>query len=322
MKIVILDGYTLNPGDLSWAGFEALGDVCVYDRTAPEDAAARIGDAPCVITNKVIITPEIMDACPNLRYIGVLATGYNVVDVAQADARGIIVTNIPAYSTPSVAQMTIALLLEACMQVGAHSRSVHAGDWSRCPDFSYRTHPLIELAGKTMGVVGFGSIGRASARIAQALGMRILVYTRTQRPEQLEGDMRFASLDELLAQSDVVSLHCPLTDATHHLICEKTLAQMKRGAILINTGRGPLVDDEAAARALHDGTLYAYAADVLSTEPPRGGSPLLHAPNCILTPHIAWAALESRTRLMDTAVENLRAFLAGTPQNAVAGLKK
>ena len=319
MNIVILDGYTLNPGDLSWDGFKALGDITDYDRTAPEDTVSRIGDAPCVITYKVLITKEVMDACPNLRYIGVLATGYNVVDVAEADRRGIIVTNIPAYSTPSVAQMTMALLLEVCMRVGVHSQSVHDGEWGNCPDFSYWKHPLIELSGKTMGIVGFGSIGQATARIAQALGMHVLIYTRTQRPELLYGDMRFAALDELLTQSDVLSLHCPLTDATHHLINERTLSQMKRSAILINTGRGPLVDDIAVARALREGTLYAYAADVLTVEPPRGGSPLLGAPNCILTPHIAWAPLESRTRLMNTAVANLRTFLDGAPQNVVAG---
>lgn len=320
MKIVILDGHVLNPGDLSWDGFRALGEVTVYERTAPEEAVARIGDAPYVITNKVLITREVMDACPTLRYVGVLATGYNVVDIAEANRRGIVVTNIPAYSTPSVAQMAIALLLEVCLHVGAHSQSVHAGDWTACRDFSYWHYPLIELSGKTMGIIGFGSTGQATARVAQALGMRILVHTRTQHPELLTGDMRFATLEELLSQSDVVSLHCPLTDATQHLICEKTLARIKRGAIVINTGRGPLVDDGAVRRALEDGTLSAYAADVLTVEPPREGNPLLGAPNCILTPHIAWAPLESRTRLMNTAVSNLRAYLEGTPQNVVAGL--
>lgn len=320
MKIVILDGHVLNPGDLSWDGFRALGEVTVHERTAPGDTVARIGDAPCVITNKVLITREVMDACPNLRYVGVLATGYNVVDIEEANRRGIIVTNIPAYSTPSVAQMAIALLLEVCLHVGAHSQSVHAGDWTACRDFSYWHYPLIELSGKTMGIIGFGSTGQATARVAQALGMRILVHTRTQRPELLTGDMRFAALDELLAQSDVVSLHCPLTAATQHLICEKTLTRIRRGAIVINTGRGPLVDDAAVRRALEDGTLSAYAADVLTVEPPREGNPLLGAPNCILTPHIAWAPLESRTRLMNTAVSNLRAYLEGVPRNVVAGL--
>lgn len=320
MKIVILDGHVLNPGDLSWDGFHALGDVTVYERTAPEETVARIGEAPCIITNKVLITREVMEACPDLRYVGVLATGYNVVDIAEANRRGIIVTNIPAYSTPSVAQMAIALLLEVCLHVGAHSDSVHAGDWSACADFAYWQYPLIELAGKTLGVIGFGSTGQATARVAQALGMRILVHTRTQRPEQLAQGMRFAVLDELLTQSDVISLHCPLTDATHRLIRAETLAQIKRGAILINTGRGPLVDDAAVAAALKDGTLYAYASDVLTAEPPAADNPLLHAPRCILTPHIAWAPLESRTRLMNTAVANLRAFLEGHPQNAVAGL--
>lgn len=320
MKIVILDGHVLNPGDLSWDGFRALGEITVYERTAPEESVARIGDAPYVITNKVLITREVMDACPTLRYVGVLATGYNVVDIAEANRRGIVVTNIPAYSTPSVAQMAIALLLEVCLHVGAHSQSVHAGDWTACRDFSYWHYPLIELSGKTMGIIGFGSTGQATARVAQALGMRILVHTRTQHPELLTGDMRFATLEELLSQSDVVSLHCPLTDATQHLICEKSLAHIKRGAIVINTGRGPLVDDGAVRRALEDGTLSAYAADVLTVEPPREGNPLLGAPNCILTPHIAWAPLESRTRLMNTAVSNLRAYLEGTPQNVVAGL--
>lgn len=322
MKIVILDGHVLNPGDLSWDGFHALGDVTVYERTAPEETVARIGEASCILTNKVLITREVMEACLNLRYVGILATGYNVVDIAEANRRGIIVTNIPAYSTPSVAQMAIALLLEVCLHVGAHSDSVHAGDWSACADFAYWRYPLIELAGKTLGVIGFGSTGQATARVAQALGMRILVHTRTQRPEQLAQGMRFAALDELLAQSDVISLHCPLTDATHRLIRAETLAQIKHGAILINTGRGPLVDDAAVAAALEDGTLYAYASDVLTAEPPATDNPLLHAPRCILTPHIAWAPLESRTRLMNTAVANLHAFLEGHPQNAVAGLSR
>ena len=319
MKIVILDGQVLNPGDLSWDAFHALGDVTLYERTAPEETAARIGDAPCVITNKVLITREVMDACPQLRYVGVLATGYNVVDIAAASEKNIAVTNIPAYSTPSVAQMAIALLLEVCLHVGAHDHSVHAGDWTRCSDFSYWHYPLIELDGKTMGIVGFGHTGQATARVARALGMRVLVSTRTQRPEALEEGMRFAAMDELLAQSDVVSLHCPLTDETLHLIDARALLQMKPGAILLNTGRGPLVDDAAVASALDRGALYAYAADVLTAEPPAADNPLLRAPRCILTPHIAWAPLESRARLMQTAGENLRAFLNGQPQNVVSG---
>ena len=315
MKIVILDAYAANPGDLSWDEFAALGDLTVYDRTAQEDAAARIGDAEVVFINKVRLTDEIFAACPNLKLVSILATGYNIVDLAAAKRRGITVCNVPGYSTRAVVQMTFALLLEICQQVGLHSGAVHTGRWQTCPDFFFWDRPLIELDGKTMGIVGYGAIGSAVGTVAQALGMKLLVTARHEKPVP-EG-ARFVSLPELLAQSDVVSLHCPQTAENARMINAGALAQMKDGAILLNTARGGLLDEQAVADALRSGKLLAAGMDVVSAEPIRADNPLLTAPNCFLTPHIAWAPLETRRRLQAISAENLRAFLAGKPQNVV-----
>lgn len=315
MKIVILDAYAANPGDLSWDEFAALGDLTVYDRTAQEDAAARIGDAEVVFINKVRLTDDIFAACPNLKLVSILATGYNIVDLAAAKRRGITVCNVPGYSTRAVVQMTFALLLEICQQVGLHSGAVHTGRWQTCPDFCFWDRPLIELDGKTMGIVGYGAIGSAVGTVAQALGMKLLVTARHEKPVP-EG-ARFVSLPELLAQSDVVSLHCPQTAENARMIDAGALAQMKDGAILINTARGGLLDEQAVADALRSGKLLAAGMDVVSAEPIRADNPLLTAPNCFLTPHIAWAPLETRRRLQTISAENLRAFLAGKPQNVV-----
>ena len=315
MKIVILDAYAANPGDLSWDEFAALGELTVYDRTAQEDAAARIGDAEVVFINKVRLTDDIFAACPNLKLVSILATGYNIVDLAAAKRRGITVCNVPGYSTRAVVQMTFALLLEICQQVGLHSGAVHTGRWQTCPDFCFWDRPLIELDGKTMGIVGYGAIGSAVGTVAQALGMKLLVTARHEKPVP-EG-ARFVSLPELLAQSDVVSLHCPQTAENARMIDAGALAQMKDGAILLNTARGGLLDEQAVADALRSGKLLAAGMDVVSAEPIRADNPLLTAPHCFLTPHIAWAPLETRRRLQAISAENLRAFLEGKPQNVV-----
>lgn len=315
MKIVILDAYAANPGDLSWDEFAALGELTVYDRTAQEYAAARIGDAEVVFINKVRLTDDIFAACPNLKLVSILATGYNIVDLAAAKRRGITVCNVPGYSTRAVVQMTFALLLEICQQVGLHSGAVHTGRWQTCPDFCFWDRPLIELDGKAIGIVGYGAIGSAVGTVAQALGMKLLVTARHEKPVP-EG-ARFVSLPELLAQSDVVSLHCPQTAENARMIDAGALAQMKDGAILINTARGGLLDEQAVADALRSGKLLAAGMDVVSAEPIRADNPLLTAPNCFLTPHIAWAPLETRRRLQAISAENLRAFLAGKPQNVV-----
>ena len=317
MKIVVLDGHTLNPGDLSWAGLEELGELTVYDRTPAEKIRERIGAAAAVYTNKTPLTRETLRWTPAVKFIGVLATGYNVVDIAAAKELGITVTNIPTYGTAAVAQMAIALLLEVCHHVGAHSEAVARGDWAASPDFCFWNYPLLELAGKTMGIIGFGKIGRATAAIAQALGMRILAFDDYRDPS-LEGPtLKYVSLAELLAQSDVISLHCPLFESTKGLINRNTIAKMKPGVILINTSRGGLVVEEDLAEALNSGRIFAAAVDVVATEPIRPDNPLLAAKNCLITPHIAWAPRESRTRLMDIAVDNLRAFLAGQPVHVV-----
>ena len=312
MKIVILDGHVENPGDLSWEPLARLGEVTVYERTAPSDVIARIGDAPIVITNKTVITREIFDACPAIRYVGVLATGYNVVDIAAARERGIIVTNVPAYSTQAVAQFTVALLLEICHHVGRHSDSVHAGKWSACQDFAYWDYPLIELAGKTIGIIGYGRIGQATAKAAQALGMKVIAYSRHGQGEP------YVPLEELYARADVISLHCPLTAENTGMINRETIAKMKDGVILLNTARGALINEEDLREALLSGKVYAAAADVAAVEPIPADSPLLGLPNMIFTPHIAWACYETRQRLMDIAVDNVRQFLNGTPVNNVA----
>lgn len=316
MKIVVLDGYTLNPGDLSWADLEAMGPLTVYDRTPPEKIVQRIGDAEAVLTNKTPLTSATLAACPALRYIGVLATGYNVVDVAASKARGIPVCNIPTYGTAAVAQFTVALLLEMCHHVGAHSDSVHAGDWGRSPDWCYWRYPLVELAGKTAGIIGFGRIGQATAKILSAMGMKVLAYDahESESGRQLAD---YVSLDELLSRSDVISLHCPLFPDTQGLICRRNIEKMKDGVMILNASRGPLVVDDELAEALDSGKVVGAALDVASTEPIRGDNPLLRAKNCILTPHIAWAPKESRQRLMDIAVDNLRSYLSGSPAHNV-----
>lgn len=316
MKIVILDGYTENPGDLSWEGFAALGELTVYERTAAADIVPRIGDAEIVYTNKTPITAETLAACPNLRYIGLLATGYNVVDVAAAKARGVAVTNIPTYGTAAVAQFAIAMLLEICHHVAHHSDAVHAGRWTANPDWCFWDYPLIELDGKTMGIIGFGRIGQATGRIARALGMRVLAYD--SRPSDAgRAIAEYVPLDELLANSDVISLHCPLFPETEGIVNKANIARMKDGVILLNNSRGQLVVEQDLSDALNSGKVYAAGLDVVSTEPIRPDNPLLKAKNCFITPHISWAPRESRQRLMDIAVENLRAFLAGAPVNVV-----
>ena len=315
-QIVVLDGFTENPGDLSWEGFAALGELTVYERTAAADIVPRIGDAEIVYTNKTPITAETLAACPNLRYIGLLATGYNVVDVAAAKARGVAVTNIPTYGTAAVAQFAIAMLLEICHHVAHHSDAVHAGRWTANPDWCFWDYPLIELDGKTMGIIGFGRIGQATGRIARALGMRVLAYD--SRPSDAgRAIAEYVPLDELLANSDVISLHCPLFPETEGIVNKANIARMKDGVILLNNSRGPLVVEQDLSDALNSGKVYAAGLDVVSTEPIRPDNPLLKAKNCFITPHISWAPRESRQRLMDIAVENLRAFLAGAPVNVV-----
>lgn len=317
MKIVVLDGYTLNPGDLTWAGLEALGELTVYDRTAAEDIVARIGDAEIVYTNKTPITEATLEACPSVKFIGVLATGYNVVDTEAAKKRGIPVCNVPTYGTTAVAQFTMALLLEVCHHVGAHSDAVKDGAWAACPDFCFWNYPLIELAGKTMGIIGFGRIGQDTAKIAQAFGMKILAYDAYPN-KALESDtLKYVELDELFANADVISLHCPLFPSTQGIINAENIAKMKDGVIIINDSRGPLIVEQDLYDALESGKVAYAAMDVVSTEPIREDNILLKEKNCIITPHIAWAPKESRARLMDVAVKDLEAFLAGDPINVV-----
>lgn len=316
MKIVILDGYTENPGDLSWKGFEKLGELTVYDRTPEELVAERIGDADVVITNKTPISEETLKRCPAVKYIGVLATGYNVVDVDAAAKKDIPVCNIPTYGTDAVAQMVFALLLEVCHHVGAHCTAVKAGDWTHNQDWCFWNYPLIELKGKTMGIIGFGRIGQATAKIAIAFGMKVLAYDNFQTKEGRE-IAEYVSLEDLLQCSDVISLHCPLFPDTKGIINKGSIAKMKDGVILINTSRGPLIVEEDLAEALRSGKVAAAACDVVSTEPVKEDNPLLGCYNSILTPHIAWAPKESRQRLMDIAVENLKNFTEGKISNRV-----
>jgi len=319
MKIIVLDGHTLNPGDLSWDGLKELGDVTVYDRTPADKTIERIGNAEIVITNKTTIDKNVLETCPSVKYVGVLATGYNVVDVAAAKEKGIPVVNVPAYGTNSVAQFAIALLLEVCQNVGEHSQSVKDGEWVNSKDFCYWKHPLIELDGKTMGIIGMGTIGKKTALIAQALGMKILV-SGSRKVAELESDtLKYVEQDELLAKSDVISLHCPLTESNKGVINKANIAKMKDGVIIINTSRGPLIVEEDLAEALNSGKVYAAALDVVSVEPIKADNPLLTAKNCIITPHIAWAPIEARTRLLNIAVNNLRSFLAGSPINVING---
>ena len=317
MKIVILDGFTTNGGDLSWNGISELGDLTVYDRTAPGEVIDRCHGAEAVLTNKVIITDEVMQALPQLKYIGVMATGYNVVDIDAARRRGIVVTNVPAYSTPSVAQMVFAHLLNITNQVALHDRQVHEGRWAGNRDFCFYSAPLIELAGMQMGIVGLGQTGSAVAKIALALGMRVMAFT-SKAQESLPEGITKGSLNEVFATSDVVSLHCPLTPDTKHIVNAERLATMKPSAIVINTGRGPLVDEQHLADALNRGIIAAAAVDVLSTEPPAADNPLLTARNCHITPHIAWASQAARARLIHTLTDNLKGYISGNVVNNVA----
>lgn len=320
MKIVVLDGYTENPGDLSWEPLEQLGSLTVYDRTSftdTDEIISRIGDAEAVITNKTPISREVIDACPNMKYIGVLATGYNVIDYKYAGEKGIPVSNVPTYGTASVGQFAIALLLEICHHIGHHSKVVHEGAWERCADWCFWDYPLIELDGKTMGIIGFGRIGQTTGKLAQALGMKVLAYDSYKNPALESETCKYVDLDELLAHSDVIALHCPLFPETEGMINKETIAKMKDGVILINNSRGQLIVEQDVADALNSGKIYAAGLDVVSTEPIRGDNPLLKAKNCLITPHISWGPRESRQRIMDITAENLKAFVDGNPANVV-----
>jgi glycerate dehydrogenase len=316
MKIVILDGYTENPGDLSWDELKKLGELAVYDRTPRDKIAERIGNAEAVILNKAPVTKETLAACKNIKYIGVLATGYNIVDCDAAKARGIVVTNIPTYGTDAVGQFAIALLLEICHHIGHHDQEVKKGRWEQNPDWCFWDHPLIELAGKTLGIIGFGRIGQTTGRIAKAMNMNVIAYDE-QLTDSGKAIADYVSLDDLFARSDVIALHCPLFPSTQGIINKNTIAKMKDGVIILNNSRGPLVVEQDLADALNSGKVYAAGLDVVSTEPIKGDNPLLKAKNCVITPHISWAPKESRQRLMDIAVNNLRAFIDGKPVNVV-----
>ena len=317
MKIAILDGKTVNPGDLSWESLQALGDCTIYESTSEQEVIEHCADAEAVLTNKVCLRKEALEQLPHLKYIGVLATGYNVIDIEEAKRRGIVVTNIPAYSTDSVVQSVFAHLLNITNQVAHYTSEIKAGAWCSSPDFTYWNTPLTELAGKTFGIVGLGHIGSAVARVAHAFGMKVIALT-SKKKEALEEYITPVSKEELFRQSDVLSLHCPLTDSTHHFVNAETLSWMKPSAILINTGRGPLLDEQAVANALNNRSLFAVGVDVLSTEPPMPTNPLLKATHCYITPHIAWATREARIRLIDIATRNLKAFQEGFSINEVS----
>ncbi|WP_288226993.1 D-2-hydroxyacid dehydrogenase [uncultured Enterococcus sp.] len=319
MKIVVLDGYALNPGDLDWQGFEAFGEVTVYDRTSftdKQEIIDRIGEAEAILTNKTPIDEEILSAVPKLKYIGVVATGYNVVDVAAARKRNIPVTNIPSYGTDAVAQFTFALLLEIANQVGVHNASVQQGEWQRSTDFTYQKTPLMELRGKTIGLIGYGEIAQATATIAHAFNMKVIYWNH--RPKKAQEDWaKQVSIEEIYQQADIISLHVPQTSETEKMINQKTIARMKEGVILLNTARGGLLDEAAVADALNRGQIFAAGVDVVSKEPMTKDNPLMSAKNCIITPHIAWRPLETRERLMEIAVDNFAAYLAGKEKNVV-----
>ncbi|MDR6562109.1 MULTISPECIES: D-2-hydroxyacid dehydrogenase [unclassified Arcicella] len=317
MKIVVLDGYTLNPGDLSWDELNALGEVTIYDRTPSEKIVERADGAEIVLTNKTPLGASEISQLSSLKYIGVLATGYNIVDIEAAKNQGVIVSNVPAYGTESVVQMTFSLLLELTLQVQKHSDAVHDGKWANSKDFCFWDFPLIELAGKTIGIIGFGSIGQRVADVATAFGMDVIGYSRTQTDQSHRKNFKWASIPDLLVASDVVSIHCPLTAETKGLINRENLQKMKNTAFLINTSRGPIVVDEDLAEALNNGTIAGAGIDVLSVEPPQKDNPLFTAENCIITPHIAWATKEARTRLLAIALENISAYIGGNPTNIV-----
>jgi glycerate dehydrogenase len=317
MKIVVLDGYALNPGDLSWSELEKIGSLKIYDRTPVELIVERAEGAEIVLTNKTPIGEKDFALLPNLKYVGVLATGYNVVDVEAAKKRNIIVTNIPAYSTRSVAQMTFALLLELCQHVQKHSDSVYNDDWINCKDFCYWNYPLIELAGKTMWIIGLGSIGKQVADIAAAFGMNVIGYSRSESDQSHRNNFKWVKLEELFKQSDVISLHCPLFEETKGIINKNSLEKMKKSVLLLNTSRGQLIVEKDLAEALNNGTIAGAGLDVLSTEPPKPDNPLLIAKNCLITPHISWATMDARVKLMDIAVENIKAFINNNTVNVV-----
>ncbi len=316
MKIVVLDGYTLNPGDLSWDGLRALGELAVHDRTSPELVLERCEGADAVLTNKVVLDSGTLKSLEELKYIGVTATGFNVVDMEAAEDEGVVVTNVPAYSTRSVAQFVLALLLELCHHVGDHSRAVRSGRWTDSPDFTFRDYPLVELAGLKMGIVGYGDIGREVARASEALGMEVLIHTRTPDPDRYP-EAVFVDLDTLFRDCDVVTFHCPLTPQTEGMVNDRRLGLMKETAFVINASRGPVVDEQALADALNRGRIAGAAVDVLSTEPPSAANPLLTAKNCVITPHIAWATMAARQRLMDTVTGNVKSWIEGRPVNVV-----
>ena len=318
MKIVILDGYTINPGDLSWDGLREFGELTVYERTEKtlEETVRRIGDAEAVFTSKVPITEEVLNQCPNIQFIGALATGYNVIDTKAARARNIPVCNVPAYSTAAVAQTTFSLLLELCVRVGHHDKAVRDGRWCSCKDFCFCDFPISELDGKTIGIIGFGSIGKAVGRIAKAFGMKVLA-AGSRPTDEGKAIADYVDLDTLLSQSDVISLHCPLFPETEKIINKDTIFKMKDGVLILNTSRGPLIDSDALASALKSGKVGGAGVDVLPQEPPAEDEPLLHAPNCVITPHLAWASKEARARLVDITTDNLRQFLHGTPIHVV-----
>ena len=319
MKIVILDGYTANPGDYSWKELNTFGEVEIYDRTSPNEVIERTKDADMILTNKVVLKGDTLAQLPQLKYIGILATGYNIIDVDETRARGIVVSNVPAYSTDSVAQMTFAHVLNITNRIEHYANQNRKGQWSAAADFCYWDTPLCELAGKTFGIVGLGNIGQKVACIAHAFGMRVIALSSKKAEEMPEGIVK-ANLDELLSQSDVLSLHCPLTENTREMINSQSIEKMKQGAILVNTGRGPLVNEADVAQALADGKLAGYGADVMCSEPPKADNPLLKQPNAFITPHIAWATAEARGRLLATAIANAKAFIAGKPQNVVNAL--
>lgn len=317
MKIVNLDGYTTNPGDLSWEWLEKYGEYTVYDRTNPEQVIARVGDADCLIINKTAINKTHLERMPNLKYVGLQSTGYNVIDCKAARDRDITISNIPAYSTTAVAQLVFAMIMQFTNKVSLHSDAVHSGEWSACPDFCFWKAPLMELEGKVIGIIGFGSIGKRVASIAKAYGMKILVHTPHPEINKYHNDVDFCDLDYLLVNSDFVTCHTPLTPQTTGIINADSLNKMKKTAVLINTSRGPVVDENALADALNNGRISGAGVDVLTEEPPKPDSPLLSAKNCLITPHIAWAGYETRARLMRILEENLAAFINGNPQNVV-----
>lgn len=317
MKIVILDAYTTNPGDLSWEKFSEFGELTVYDYTPEDLIIERCKDAEIIIDNKVVLTKEILDKLPKLKYIGMLSTGFNVIDITAAKSNGITVCNVPTYSTAAVAQLTFALILEIYNQVGLHSEAVHNGEWTSCRDFCFQKTPLVELSNKTIGLIGYGKIGTEVAKIADAFSMNILCYVPSKKPQPNFKSFRFVTLDELAAQSDIVSLHCPLTPETTGIINKNFISKMKKNAIVINTSRGPAIDEQALADALNNGIIAGAGVDVLSTEPPKENNPLLSCSKCFITPHIAWAGYETRNRLVGVVYDNLKAFLSGEPINVV-----